>query len=218
MAGSRRVLSTGQWVVSGLHAIPTKLESDDEYIKEHLNQAQFDVEAKLLEITHEAGCAPMFVTALPRTLVLRKHETLATWILKATPVEQTAMAQRVLAHIHNLHRSGVCHRDIKLADIVLDGEIPLFVDFELGALVQPANHCYDLHGPASGVPLPQVHQVVQLFDGVWWDSPTLGLRRTWPDLPDLESIGGVTWVSPPLIEAVDNLLLSVGKGGPAQPL
>jgi serine/threonine protein kinase len=180
---TRRLLSTGQWLVSGLHAIPSKFESDDEYIKEHLNQPQFDVEAKLLKIACEAGCAPLSVTEAPRTLLLRKHETLASWVGKASADQQIRMAKRVLSQIRKLHSAGVCHRDIKLSDIVLDGETPLFVDFELGTLVEPTEKCYDLYGPAGGVPLPEVHKVVLLLDGVWWDSPTLGLRRTWPGLP-----------------------------------
>ena len=188
MAGRRRLLSSGQWLVAHLHAIPTKRESDDEYIKERLNQSQFEVEAELLQLALEAGCAPTFVSEQPRTVVLRKHETLATWIANASVAEQIQMAARVLSQIHALHRAGVCHRDIKLSDVVLHGKVPLFVDFELGTLADPAKPCYDLLGPASGVPLPPVHEAVGLLDGVWWDSPALGLRRTWPGLPSWRAL------------------------------
>ncbi len=171
-----------------LHAVPTKLETETEFIKEHINQRQFDVESKLLRIAEEARCAPEVSTEPPRTIVLRKHETLANWIQTASRAERDQMARQVLSQIRTLHAAGICHRDMKLSDIVVDGDVPLFVDFELGTDVDPKRRCYDLYGPSRDVALPEVHQAIRLLEGVWWDSATLGLRRTWPGLPNWREI------------------------------
>lgn len=167
----------------GVHAIPTKFETPDEFIKEHLNRAQFEVESELLEISQAAGCSPEFAVEAPMTIRLRKHPTLASWIAKSSFESQKEMARDVLAQIRGLHKAGVCHRDIKVDDIVLDGDRPLLIDLELGTKVDPNGQCYDLLGPASGVSLPLAHGVAGLVVGVWWDSPALGLVRTWPGLP-----------------------------------
>lgn len=94
--------------------------------------------------------------------------------------------------LKTLHRVGICHRDLKAPDIVLNGEEPLLIDFELGTVSDPSGPCYDLLGPkASGIALPEVHAVIarlympQLINGVWWDSPAGGL---WTDLGHLPEV------------------------------
>lgn len=162
---------TGFWLVPGVHAVSSKRETSTEYIKEHINPAQFEVESRLLAIAHRAGCAPHFEVQPPATIRLRLHHRLTDWLNGANETDIEAMKIRLLEQIRILHGAGVCHRDLKVQDIVLDGDRPLFVDFELAAGVDPTMPCYDLMGPASGISAPFVHQIIGLRDGVWWDTP-----------------------------------------------
>ena len=54
------------------------------------------------------------------------------------------------------------------------------IDLELACAVDPAGKCFDLEGPASGVPVAPQH-VAQgepyASNGVWWDSPIEGMGR-----------------------------------------
>jgi serine/threonine protein kinase len=98
------------------------------------------------------------------------------------------MARRVLDQVRKLHQAGICHRDLKASDIVLHGDVPLLVDFDLGTEVIPDEPCFELLGPASGIPLPTVHRVVGLIDGVWWESLTPYVRPLWQDLGRLRDV------------------------------
>jgi serine/threonine protein kinase len=182
----------GYWQVPGVHARPHKWETDSDFVKQHLNRKQFEIEVQLLDIAHKAGCAPSFTVEEPMTIRLRKHARLPDWLAVSTPAMRRAMAGRVIRQLKALHRVGICHRDLKAPDIVLNGEEPLLVDFELGTVSDPSGPCYDLLGPkASGIALPEVHAVIarlympQLINGVWWDSPAGGL---WTDLGHLPEV------------------------------
>jgi serine/threonine protein kinase len=125
------------------------------------------------------------------TIRLRLHVPLRDWLGKSTSNETKVMARHVLRQVQELHRAGVCHRDLKADDIVVDGDQPLLIDFELGTEVDPTGPCYDLLGPqASGILLPPIHDYVGLRDGVWWDTPTTLVRPLWHDLGRLVEVVG----------------------------
>ncbi len=101
--------------------------------------------------------------------------------LEANPAPEARvdMRDRLRAQLRALHRAGVCHRDVHLGNVVVDGcGVPRFVDFELAARVDPAGGCFDLLGPESGVPVPREHAENGISGGVWWNQwpPALG---TW---------------------------------------
>jgi serine/threonine protein kinase len=171
------------WLVPGLHAQAHQWQTSTEYVKAHINPPQFDAESRLLQIAHAVGCAPAFEIEAPMTIRLRLYTPLLSWLAKSTPGEIQAMAHRVLDQVRTLHQAGVCHRDLKATDIVVDGDQPLLIDFELGTEVNPFGPCYDLLGPQlSGVPLPPIHDYLGLREGVWWDTQTEHVRPLWRDL------------------------------------
>jgi predicted Ser/Thr protein kinase len=141
-----------------------------EFIKRHVNPPQFDTETRLLRIAHGVGCAPAFVVEPPLTIRLPLLRTFTDWLDSANAEQKLLIARRVLAQLRLLHQAGVCHRDLKAGDIVMEGDKPLFIDFELGTAVDPGSPCYDLLGPSCGVPLPPIHAAIGLTEGVWWDS------------------------------------------------
>jgi tRNA A-37 threonylcarbamoyl transferase component Bud32 len=165
----------GYWMVEGLHAVPRTRPSNGEFIKEHMNPVQFKTESELLAIARAAGCAPEFEIEPPMTIRLRRHVTLTEWV-QTDRADLKAMGLLVLEQIHKLHAAGVCHRDLKLSEIVVDGDRPLLIDFDLSTEASPEQPCYDLLGPASGVPLPPIHACVGITQGVWWDTaaPQIG--------------------------------------------
>jgi hypothetical protein len=145
--------------------------TDTTFTKEHFNREQFETECRLLRLACAAGCSPEFTTDGMK-ITLPRLTPLADRLPLMTPSEKEATATEVLTCVRRLHRAGVCHRDLKVGDILFggDGEI-LFVDFELGAEVDPKGPCYDLLGPASGVPVPFVHPQMGSPVGIWWDAP-----------------------------------------------
>ena len=178
------------WIVPGLHGVSAKDQTATEYIKKHIHRPQFELEARLLRIAHSAGCAPEFTTEPPMTIRTRLHDRLLERLGRGSASDTRTAASRVLSQLHRLHAAGVCHRDLKPEDIVMDGDTPLFIDFDLGAEVDPNGPCYDLIGAeASGIPLPPIHACIGLREGVWWDTPTTRVRPLWHvlgRLPDVE--------------------------------
>lgn len=161
------------WLVPGLHAWPqTRVEGGD-YVKTHGNPAQFETEVRLRTIACAAGCSPDFAVEEPLSLRTRALTRLAEWLPRASDEECDRMALRILRQVLALHEAGVCHRDLKVGDVVLDGDHPLLIDFDLGTAVAPSQVCFDLYGPASGVPVAPIHLAVGIADGVWWDSRDL---------------------------------------------
>ncbi len=147
-----------------------KSQSATQFIKRHLNPVQFDTETRLLRIAHAAGCAPALTIEPPMTIRLPLLRTFTDWLGSASAEQKLIVTRRVLDQVRLLHRAGVCHRDLKASDIVMEGDKPLFIDFELGIEVDPDRPCYDVLGPSSGVPLPPIHAAIGLTEGVWWDS------------------------------------------------
>lgn len=105
---------------------------------------------------------------------------LGEWLeTNPSPDTRCEMRDRLRVQLRALHRAGVCHRDVHLGNVVVDAcGVPRFVDFELATRVDPTGGCFDLLGPASGVPVPDEHIEINMTDGVWWNQwpPTLG---TW---------------------------------------
>jgi tRNA A-37 threonylcarbamoyl transferase component Bud32 len=69
------------------------------------------------------------------------------------------MALRLRERIEAMHRLGVCHRDLHLANIIVDEDArALIVDPDSAVDVDQSAPCYDLYRPeASGVPVPAEH-------------------------------------------------------------
>jgi hypothetical protein len=168
------------------HAATTVTET--EVWKRHSNAEQFEVEVRLLGLAHAGGCAPEFSTE-GTTIRFQRLARLEDRLSSLSDPEKAAIAVEVFRCVRRLHATGVCHRDLKLGEVLLgkNGEV-LFVDFELGAEVDGNGPCYDLLGPASGVPVPVIHLQIGLLDGVWWDSPTPMVRPLWQDLGHLVDI------------------------------
>jgi serine/threonine protein kinase len=105
-------------------------------------------------------------------------DPLAEWLEQNGSAEARAeMRDRIRVQLRALHRAGVCHRDVHLHNVVVDeAGVPRFIDFELAARVDPRSGCFDLEGPASGVPVPAEHADGGLKTGVWWNQwpPALG--------------------------------------------
>ena len=89
-----------------------------------------------------------------------------------------------------MHRLGVCHRDLHLANIIVDADArALIVDPDFAVDSDQGAPCYDLYGPeASGVPVPAEHAGYWANRGGDWRdwaaegrcSPVrLGCSRAW---------------------------------------
>src|SRR5207237_3334727 len=122
---------------------------------------RFEVESRLLAIAEAAGCAPKFTIAPPLTIRLELHERLTDRLTAARSGDKHGMAERLVQTIKRLRAAGVCHRDVKVTDVVVDRGQPLLIDFELGTEVDPGGPCYDLVGPGgSGIPIPPVDHAI----------------------------------------------------------
>lgn len=56
-----------------------------------------------------------------------------------------------------LHDLDLHHRDVHVKNVVRGPQGPLLVDLET-MIRQPSELSYDLYGPDSGVPVPEIHQ------------------------------------------------------------
>jgi hypothetical protein len=126
-----------------------------------------------------AGLAPEVVDVSDGTIVSRKCATLTAW-LQATPSTQelAAMGGSLVERLEEMHRYGICHRDVHDGNVVLSDRNPLFIDFAFAIDSDPLRPCYDLEGPEkSGVPVPDQHLAFsdEHRHGVWWDAP-IGFR------------------------------------------
>lgn len=127
----------------------------------------------------EAGLAPEIIGVTATEIATRRHGTLTNWLLRAPPEKALyEMGCQLVERIEALHATGICHRDLHDGNIVLRGELPLFIDPAFAITSDPASACYDLDGPkASGVPVAPAHasQNDAHRCGVWWDAP-IGYR------------------------------------------
>lgn len=97
---------------------------------------------------------PTLIDHGPRHLVIAAYPTAAD-LPDYQPVEE----------LHNLllrlESDGYSHRDIHPGNIVKTPDGPRLIDWEC-AIDQPG---YDLHGPDSGVPIPDIHKALE---PMWW--------------------------------------------------
>jgi hypothetical protein len=108
---------------------------------------------------------------------MRRFTTLGQWMERASPEHRREMARALLDCVRGLHALGICHQDLHVDNVVVDGTRPLLIDFELALRTSPGKPCYDLVGPAeSGVPVHERHLFKGITQGVWWDSPTTQVR------------------------------------------
>ncbi len=94
------------------------------------------------------------------------------WELNEAPETREAMKSRLRERIEQLHEAGICHRDLRSENLLVDEEGQIrFVDFLLAERVDPAGSCYDLDGPSERIPVPEAHaQQPGHEGGVWCDS------------------------------------------------
>lgn len=65
--------------------------------------------------------------------------SLDQWASTRGLAERVEMLAQIASSLNDLHRSGIVHRDIKPANIIVSGEgRPIFIDFGLGAALDPA--------------------------------------------------------------------------------
>jgi serine/threonine protein kinase len=106
-------------------------------------------------------------------LLTPAYERLEDWLSSPPGADdRREMALRLVAQIEQMHQLGICHRDLHLANVVVDeAERPLIVDPDLAIDGDPSSPCYDLFGPdASGAPVPVEHaRYPANRGGVWWD-------------------------------------------------
>jgi Phosphotransferase enzyme family len=162
----------------------TKL-ADDFVIKEFDSIAECDREFGFLATAHQARCAGEPTRIDPLTIRLPRRLPMTNWLESATGPEFLEMRYLLLQLLSRLHSAGICHRDCHRENIVLDKGLPVLIDFELAIECDPNTPCYDLVGPASGITLPDQHQSIGLFAGVWWDSPFVGMANLVKDFGPL---------------------------------
>ncbi len=144
----------------------------------------------------DLGLAPEVLRVTPDTLFARRHQTLEEWLeLHPDTDERTRMGRRVRERIEELHRHGVCHRDLQVANIVVrDDCVPLFIDPEFATRSDASGPCYDLVGPTrAGMEVLPAHAVLAQPEenraGIFWDAQTTHVRTlgsVFGPLADLE--------------------------------
>lgn len=133
---------------------------------------------KFLPKLSDAGVSPTIIELNELGRVLERLQTLPEWLGTASWPERVEMRRNLLQNIDEMHRLGVCHRDLHPWNVLVRDDAPLFIDLELATEVDPNDACFDLIGPESGVAVAEQHRNLAgwlAFCGVWWDSPAGGL-------------------------------------------
>ncbi len=124
----------------------------------------------------EVGCAPPVKDQGPAAVSMPRLINFESWLATADNAARRELGASLVEVVQHLHRAGICHRDLHVANLVLDGTRPYIIDFELATWSDPAVRCYDFFGPNAAVELPVAYERIGLWDGVWWDSPTPWVR------------------------------------------
>jgi tRNA A-37 threonylcarbamoyl transferase component Bud32 len=142
-----------------------------------------DDERKMMAEAAAAGCAPDFevIEGEPTkvrllTIRMKRFTMLGEWLEGASPERKRELARSLLECVRRLHALGICHQDLHVDNVAVDGTRPLLIDFELALRTSSDQPCYDLVGPASGVPVHERHLFKEITEGVWWDSSTTQVR------------------------------------------
>lgn len=128
-----------------------------------------------------AGLSPAILELTETRVVTRRGRPLREWWPRADAAARARMRTRVLRLIEQLHARGICHRDLHDRNLILGaGDQPQVIDVEWACDVDPAAPCYDLCGPASGVPVPATHlsSGAPFARGVCWGNPLAGSGYT----------------------------------------
>lgn len=90
----------------------------------------------------------------------------------------------VIELLTRLEAHGIHHRDVHPANIVLGPKGPLLIDWECAAL-DPGHPSYDLYGPDSGVPIPDIHATC----GPQWlnSADPASIKNTWGTIVSLHA-------------------------------
>jgi Phosphotransferase enzyme family len=118
------------------------------------------------------GLAPEIVAVTPEKLTTRLCLPLKDWLQsERSASERLEMGGRLYRRLEELHKHGMCHRDMHAGNVVLLEGIPLLIDPALATESDPLRPCYDLYGPElSGVAVPADHYgYLPNRGGVWWD-------------------------------------------------
>lgn len=104
---------------------------------------------------------------------------LASWLADHEWIARDVddMHERILQLVREMHAQGICHRDLHVQNVVVCEGRPMAIDPQLATNADPSKQCYDLDGPASGMPIPMPHQMLAGYrdSGVWWRSSIRGL-------------------------------------------
>jgi len=109
--------------------------------------------------------------------------TLLSYTDTSITVERCAPAtsrdiDSIVELLQRLDREGVHHRDVHPGNLVVSTDGPKLIDWET-AIYHPAPS-YDLYGPASGVPVPDIHAALASGYRMWLMSPhPMSIARLW---------------------------------------
>jgi serine/threonine protein kinase len=120
----------------------------------------------------DLGLAPQIIQRTENTIVTRMCLPLFRWLAAdQAPERRQEMGRRLCVLLVSVHSHGICHRDVHVCNVVLDGDAPLLIDLEFAMDSDPKKPCYDLYGPGpSGLPVPKEHSDhPRNVGGVWWD-------------------------------------------------
>jgi hypothetical protein len=163
----------------------TRVWRDGDYV---FKQRAWEPERTMMAAAVEAGWAPPFDVVGQDVIRMPYLTPLEHRLREADAAERGALARAVLACIDGVHAAAMCHRDVHRDNFVLDGAKALLIEFELACNVEPARPCYDLIGPASGVPVHERHTFLGVTEGFWWDSSATRKTMLWQEFGQLADV------------------------------
>jgi len=100
--------------------------------------------------------------------------------------DRSEMRDKIVSQILKMHSLGVAHRDLHNRNVVVIGNEPRFIDFELSAEVEKGldeKFSYDLYGPNQYIQPPPEHQRMGI--SVNWGTPKNQIRGLGVDYGDI---------------------------------
>jgi serine/threonine protein kinase len=155
--------------------------SDEGYFRRFRNPEERASHTQYLPILSEAGLAPRIIKFTNEGVLLETCTPLEVWIAERQAFDVATMRLRCIRLTQQIHSLGICHRDLHARNVVVDAEDhPLVIDLDLACSSNPAQRCYDMIGPESGIAIANQHLALggpYAEYGVWWNSPVDGLWR-----------------------------------------